>query len=108
MVKPFSGGGVIEFMTNLDPCLRGCDLALAEADLLIELLSEGCESLDPELTAVRRQIARLRGEVDRLRGMPTLPTRRRVHPDWTDLASASSPWAARGVEQIGGGPAGGR
>ncbi|MEO5578648.1 MAG: hypothetical protein ABIR25_06320 [Sphingomicrobium sp.] len=89
-------------MTDLDPCLLGCDAALAEADLLIAMLSDGSGSIEPELSAVRMRIALLRREVDRLRGMTTVPTRRKIHPDWIDLASNGSPWAALGGEQAGG------
>lgn len=79
-------------MTDLDPCLLGCDTALAEADLLISMLSDGADSLDPELSAVRARIALLRREVDRLRGMAIVPARRKIHPDWIDLAGNGSPW----------------
>ena len=81
-------------MTNLEPCLLGCDTALAEAELLIAMLSDGRDSLDPELSAVRLRIVALRHEVERLRGIPTLPVRRTIHPDWIDLAANGSPWAA--------------
>ena len=89
-------------MTDLDPCLLGCDSALAEADLLIAMLSDSSDSLDPELTAVRLTITRLRREVDRLRGMPIVPARGKIHPDWIDLSSEGSPWAARIGNQAGG------
>lgn len=79
-------------MTDLDPCLLGCDSALAEADVLIAMLAASPDSLEPELAAVRVQIARLRREVDRLRGMPTVPTRRTSQPDWIELAGSGSPW----------------
>ncbi len=83
-------------MTDLDPCLLGCDIALAEADSLIAMLSDGSDSLEPDLLTVRMRIARIRREVDRLRGMATLPARTEMHPDWIDLANNGSPWAARG------------
>ena len=89
-------------MTNLEPWLSGCDKALAEADLLIATLSDFPAPLEPELTATRLRINELRREVDRLRGMPTVPPRRKVHPDWIDLASSGSPWGARDGDQIGG------
>lgn len=88
-------------MTDLIPCLLGCDTALAEADLLIAMLSVDRDSLGPELVAVRTRIARLRREVDRLRGMPIVPARREIHPDWIDLVSGGSPWSARGADQAG-------
>ena len=81
-------------MTNLEPWLSGCDKALAEADLLIATLSDFPASLEPELTATRLRISELRREVDRLRGMPAVPQRRKIHPDWIDLANIDSPWAA--------------
>ena len=83
-------------MTDLDPCLLGCDNALAEADLLIAMLSDCPDSLAAELSAVRLRIAALRHEVERLRGMATLPVRRKSPPDWIDLAANGSPWAAPG------------
>ena len=86
-------------MTDLDPCLLGCDAALAEADLLVAMLSDGADSLDPELSAVRMRIALLRREVDRLRGMATVPARRKIHPDWIDLTSYGSPWTALGGDR---------
>ena len=85
-------------MTDLDPCLLGCDLALAEADRLLRLLSEATLPLDPELSAVRLRISALRVEVERLRGMRTLPSTRRLPPDWIDLTGDRSPWAAPGGE----------
>jgi len=88
-------------MTDLDPCLFGCDNALAEADLLLLMLSEYPASLESELIATRARIAALRREVERLRGMTTVPARRRIQPDWTDLTSDGSPWAARGPEIAG-------
>lgn len=89
-------------MTNIDPCLFGCDNALAEADLLLLMLSESPASLEPEVTATRARIAALRREVERLRGMTTVQTRRRIQPNWTDLTSDGSPWAARGHVLAGG------
>ena len=81
-------------MTNLEPWLSGCDKALAEADSLIATLSDFPASLEPELTATRLRISELRREVDRLRGMPAIPQRRKIHPDWIDLSNIDSPWAA--------------
>lgn len=94
-------------MTDLDPCLLGCDSALAEAEMLIAILDRGPRSLDPEVAAVRLRIARLRREVERLRGMATAPPSKEIPPNWTGLASFASPWCAQGgsligPEQIGG------
>lgn len=90
-------------MTDLEPCLSGCDQALAEADLLIASLADFPTALEPELTATRQRIAALRREVERLRGMATDSPRRDIHPDWIDLASNGSPWCAPGGNQVGGG-----
>ena len=87
-------------MPNLDPCLAGCDHALAEAERLIASLSGFPASLAPELAATRVRIAVLRREVERLRGMTTLPPRRKIHPDWIDLSSYGSPWSARGTAPV--------
>lgn len=84
-------------MTNFDPCLAGCDHALAEAERLIASMAGFPVSLEPELTATRMRIAALRREVERLRGMTTLPVRRKIHPDWIDLASNGSPWAGPSI-----------
>lgn len=81
-------------MTDLDPCLHGCDAALAEADLLIAMLTDDRATLDPELVAVRTRIASLRREIDRLRGMTPVPTRRRLNPDRIDFSGHGSPWGA--------------
>ena len=97
-----SGESVQLFMNDIEPCLSGCDQALAEADRLIACLAEFPASLEPELTATRQRIAVLRREVERLRGMTTLPRRRKMHPDWIDLASEGSPWCAREAGQAGG------
>lgn len=90
-------------MTDIEPYLLGCDQALAEADLLIASLGDFPASIEPELTATRQRIAALRREVERLRGMATLSPRRKIHPDWIDLASNGSPWCAPGGKEIGGG-----
>lgn len=86
-------------MTDLDPFLLDCDTALVEAELLITMLSD---SLDPELAAVRLRIAALRHEVERLRGMATLPVRRKAPPDWSEHTANGSPWAALGGDHLGG------
>lgn len=78
-------------MTDLDHCLLGCDKALAEADSLLVTLSGEPASLDSEITAVRRRIAILRHEVERLRGLAPR-VRRNIHPDWINLSNGSSPW----------------
>ena len=81
-------------MTNLETWLSGCDKALAEADLLIATLSDFPGALEPELTATRLRISELRREVDRLRGMPAVPQRRKIAPNRIDLSNIDSPWAA--------------
>ncbi len=83
-------------MTDLQPCLAGCDQALAEADLLITALAGWSETLDPELASVRARIAALRLEVERLRGMPSSPKRKRIKPEWTKLAGTEAPWPPSG------------
>lgn len=52
-------------MNKFEPCLAGCDQALAEADLLIASLADFPASLEPELTTTRERIAALRREVER-------------------------------------------
>ena len=89
----------ISLMPSLDPCLAGCDHALAEADRLIASLAGFPVSLEPELAATRIRIAVLRREVERLRGMTTLPPRRKIHPDRIDLSNSASPWGARQAEE---------
>ena len=91
-------------MTDLEPFLHGCDCALAEAERLVAMLSDVPDSLEPELLGVRTRITRLRREVDRLRGMPIVPPRRKIHPDWIDLVQNGSPWATLGGEQAQTGP----
>jgi hypothetical protein len=81
-------------MTDLQPCLSGCDQALAEADLLIASLAYGPARLEVELSGIRDRIATLRREVERLRGMGGAPMRTRIEPDWTDLSGSESPWCA--------------
>lgn len=88
-------------MTDIQPCLAGCDQALAEADLLIACLADFPASLEPELAATRQRIAILRREVDRLRGMTSLPPWRKIHPDWIDLSNNRSPWGAAGPDPDG-------
>ena len=89
-------------ITCLDPCLIGCDHALAEADKLIQSLVDCPASLDPELAAVRMRIGALRHEVERLRGMPIMPMRRETRPDRIDLTAIGSPWTPPGEVQFGG------
>jgi len=91
-------------MTDIEPCLSGCDQALAEADLLIACLVDFPVSLEPELAATRQRIAALRHEVERLRGMTTVSPRRKIHPDWIDLSSNGSPWCPPGSGPAGGVP----
>jgi len=80
-------------MTDLQPCLTGCDQALTEAERLIACLADFPASLEPELTATRQRIAALRREVERLRGLSAIPARRKMHPDWIGLSDGPSPWA---------------
>lgn len=79
-------------MNELNPCLLGCYNALAEADSLIAMLSGQPAALEPEITALRIRIARLRDEVDRLRGMPGVPSRRQRVPEWVGSTDGRSPW----------------
>ena len=78
-------------MTDLDPYLAGCDRALAEAERLLTLLA-ATGSDKAALTPVRATIARLRREVDRLRGLKVPPARRESSPFRTHLADGKSPW----------------
>lgn len=81
-------------MTDVEPCLAGCEQALAEAEFLLTTLRVIPGSLEPELATVCARIARLRNEVERLRGMTTVRVRRNIHPDWIELAGGSTPWPA--------------
>jgi len=78
-------------MTNLDPCLAGCDRALAEAERLLAVLA-ATDGDEAALTPVRTTIARLRREVDRLRGLKVSPARREFSPFRTQLTGGKSPW----------------
>ena len=82
-------------MTNLDPCLAGCDSALAEAELLLAMLA-GSGSDEVALVPVRASITALRREVDRLRGLKVPPARRKTNPFWTQFGEAQSPWPSIG------------
>lgn len=84
----------IDVMTKIEPCLLGCDTALAEADRLMHLLCGYSRPLDPEITALRRRIAALRKEVERLRGITSVRAERRMNTDWIDPSHIGSPWAA--------------
>lgn len=79
-------------MTDLEPCLSGCDQALAEAELLIASLEHGPARLDVELSGLRDRIATLRREVERLRGMGGASIRKRIEPNWTEVSGSESPW----------------
>ena len=79
-------------MTDLDPCLSGCDQALAEAELLLATLQYGPARIEVEMSGIRDRIAILRREVERLRGMRTPPVRKRIEPDRTEMGSNTSPW----------------
>ena len=81
----------IKTMTDLDPCLAGCDSALAEAALLLAILSAS-GSDETALAPVRQSIAKLRREVDRLRGFKVIPARREADPGWMSFGEAHSPW----------------
>ena len=78
-------------MTDLDPCLAGCDSALAEAERLLAVLA-ATGSDGAAVAPIRRTIARLRREVDRLRGLKVSPARREFSPFRTQLAGGKSPW----------------
>ena len=78
-------------MTELDPCLAGCDAALAEAQLLIAVLG-GLEADDAALDPVRRSIAALRRAVDRLRGVKVITQRKNTDRFWTDMVTGQLPW----------------
>lgn len=78
-------------MTDLDPCLAGCDRALAEAERLLALLAATGYD-EAALMPVRATIARLRREVDRLRGLEVSPARNEINPFRTQLIGAKSPW----------------
>jgi len=78
-------------MIELDPCLAGCDSALAEAELLLAVL--GASGTDAAaLAPVRASIAVLRREVDRLRGLKVHPARRKTDPFWMQTGKSQSPW----------------
>ncbi len=81
-------------MTKINPFLHDCDSALAEAEKLLAMLTDQYQSLDPEIAAVRGRIARLRREVDRLRGLAVPLERGEVDPDRIDRLS-HSPWFDR-------------
>ncbi|MCY7279354.1 MAG: hypothetical protein LH610_00385 [Sphingomonas bacterium] len=83
-------------MIDLDPCLAGCDAALAEAEVLLAMLS-GESPIDAELGRVRRSVAALRHEVDRLRGIKVARVRRNTDPFWMELRTAESPWPPGGA-----------
>lgn len=78
-------------MTDLDPCLAGCDAALAEAERMLAMLGAGGTD-DTALAPVRHSIAKLRREVGRLRGLKTPRIRKENDPLWIDLVASRSPW----------------
>lgn len=86
-------------MTDLQPCLSGCNQALAEAELFIASLEYGPARLEVELSGIRDRIATLRREVERLRGMGGAPMRKRIEPDWSDLSGSESPWCTPDRDQ---------
>ncbi|MEO8141859.1 MAG: hypothetical protein ABI617_04295 [Sphingomicrobium sp.] len=69
---------------------------------MIASLAQFPASLEPELAATKLRIAALRHEVERLRGMATVRVRRKIHPDWIDLANGAVPWPAAGRDVIDG------
>ena len=82
-------------MTDLDPCLAGCESALAEAEeLLAVLAATGCD--EAAVAPIRHSIARLRREVDRLRGLKVPQIPRKADPLWVELGSEEAPWPAAG------------
>lgn len=83
-------------MTDLDPCLAGCDSALAEAELLLAMLA-ATGTDESALVPVRASIAKLRREVDRLRGLKVAPSRKNADPFWMELGGGQSPWTANGA-----------
>lgn len=78
-------------MNELDPCLAGCDSALAEAERLLAMLA-ATGSDEESLAPVRASVARLRREIDRLRGLKVPPARRKTGPSWTQSPGGESPW----------------
>lgn len=95
--------GRSDFMTNINPCLNACDIALTEADNLLAMLADQPESFDPDIAAVRGRVARLRREVDRLRGLAVPLERGEIDPNRIDHLNFS-PWfdhrsAPRGDDQ---------
>lgn len=83
-------------MTDLIPCLAGCDSALAEAELLLALLAASGTD-EAALAPVRMSIANLRREVDRLRGIKVAPARKKSGPLWMEIGGGESPWSSGGV-----------
>ena len=78
-------------MTDLDPCLAGCDSALAEAELLLAMLA-ATGTDEAALAPVRHSIAKLRREVDRLRGLKVAPSQKKADPFWMELGGGESLW----------------
>ena len=78
-------------MNQLEPCLTGCDSALAEAERLLAILA-ATGSAEESLAPAQASIARLRREVDRLRGLKVAPARRKTGPLWTQSPGGESPW----------------
>ena len=86
---------VKRIMTDLDPCLAGCDCALAEAEQLLAVLA-ATGTDEAALAPVRASIATLRREVDRLRGLKVAPSRKKADPFWMELGGNQSPWRSDG------------
>ena len=87
---------VKRIMTDLEPCLAGCDSALAEADLLLAILAASGTN-ESALAPVRDSIATLHREVDRLRGFKVAPLRKKADPFWMELGGGESPWSSTGA-----------
>ena len=83
-------------MTDLDPCLTGCDSALAEAELLLAMLAASGTN-EAALAPVRESITTLHREVDRLRGLKVAPLRKKADPFWMELGGGGSPWPSGGA-----------
>ncbi len=83
-------------MTDFEPCLAGCDSALAEAELLLAMLAASGTD-ETTLAPVRESIATLHREVDRLRGLKVAPLRKKNDPFWMELGGGESPWPSTGA-----------
>ena len=82
------------YMTDLDPCLAGCDSVLAEAERLLAVLA-ATRSDEVAFAPIRHSIAKLRREVDRIRGHKVPHLRRDADPFRTQLGGGESPWSSK-------------